>query len=137
MCDRRFHVHGMEGAGHAERDQPGPGGRVGGEGRQLVGRTGRDNLAAAVVVGRGQSVACQGCQHLFGVPTDHRGHRGGGDRTGRGHRPAPFADEDHGLLGGQHPDAGGCGDLAHRVTGRHTDEGEGVHRMGKEFERGQ
>jgi hypothetical protein len=73
-------------------------------------------------------------EHLVGVAADHARHRGRRDGAGRRHRPAALTDEDHGLLGRQHADAGGGGDLAHRVSGGHPDEGERVGRMREQLE---
>ena len=58
-------------------------------------------------------------------------------RTGRGHRPAALADEDHGLFGREHADPGGGGDLADGVTGGHADVGEGVRRVGEQLQCGE
>ena len=44
----------------------------------------------------------------------------------RGHRPAPLADQDHGLLGAEHAGRRRCGDLADRVAGAGADPVERV-----------
>ena len=134
----RLHVHGVERAGDAERDQPGPGRRVRGQGGELLGRAGGDDLAGAVVVGRrsgpGPSIAASTSSGLPPMTAVIEVGRGG---AGRGHRPAPLADEDHRLLGRQHADAGRGGDLADGVAGGDADVGKRVGRVREQLERGE
>ena len=60
------------------------------------------------------------------------GRHGGG----RGHRLAALADQHHRLLGGDHPGAGGGGELADAVAGDRADLAEGVGRVREELEGG-
>ena len=72
----RGHVHRVEGTGHAERDQPGPGRRV----RPPGPRAARVVPAATIwpepllFAAVSPWPAMRG-QHLLGVAADHRGHR--------------------------------------------------------------
>ena len=91
---RRRHVPGVERAGHRQRPQPGPGGRIGGERGELVQRSGRHDLPGAVDVRRGQAVRLDGGEHLCLVAAEHRGHPGRlGPRPGPwpGRAPGPAA----------------------------------------------
>ena len=51
-----LHVDGMEGTGNAERNESGAPRRISRQRSQLLSRTSRDNLAAAIVVGCSQAV---------------------------------------------------------------------------------
>ena len=64
------------------------------------------------------------CENFFGVATKYRAHPGFGAGRRRRHRLTALADENHGLLGGQHsgPDRGGY--LTDRMPGTGTDLGE-------------
>ena len=135
-ADGGLHVHGVEGAGDAERDQPGLGRRVLGEGVQLLAGAGRHDLTGPVVVGRGQPVLVDGRQHLVAVTTQYGGHAGRRGRGGLGHRLAPLADQHHGLLRGDGAgDGGGC-ELADAVTGDGADLREQVARLVEQRLRG-
>ena len=57
LADGGLHEVGVERAGDLERDDAGPGRRVGGEGGECVEGAGGDDLAGAVDVGRGEVVA--------------------------------------------------------------------------------
>ena len=119
------HVHGVEGAGDAQRRSaaPWPADR-------------RRARRAAPWCRRRRSGRCRCCwpgsrparlergQHLVAVAAEDGGHRRSAwRRTGGGHGPAALADEDHRLLGGEHADPGGRGDLADRVAGGDADQG--------------
>ena len=127
---------GVEGAGDAQRDQPGAGRRVGGERLELLGGARGDDLAGAVVVGGGQAVLVEGGQHLVAVAAEDGGHPGRRDGGRVGHRPAALADEDHRLLGAEHPGAGGGGQLTDAVTGNRPDLREPVGGVGEQLEGG-
>ena len=124
MVDGRGHVHGVERAGDRQRDQPGPRGRVGREGGELLQRAAGHDLPGAVDVGGGEAVPVDGGEHVFLDAAEDRGHAGLGDRGGLGHRLAALADEDERLLGGEHAGQGGGGELADAVSG---DAGPGSH----------
>ena len=126
------HVVGVEGAGDRQRHQPGAGRGVGGQRGELLHGAGRDDLARAVVVGRGQAVPLEGREHLVAVAAEDGGHarrRGGG---GAGHRLAALAHQDHRLLGGERVGADGGGELADAVAGHRADLGERVRRVREE-----
>ena len=123
VADGGGHVLGVERAGDAERHQPGLGGRVGGEGLELLEGAGGDDLAGAVVVGGGEAVLVERGEHLVAVAAEHGGHAGGRGGGRLGHRVAALADQHHRLLGGDHPGTGGGGELAHAVAGDGADLG--------------
>ncbi len=76
MADCRRHVLGVERARDGERDEPGLGGRVGGERLELLDGAGGDDLARSVVVGRGEALASERCEHLVTVTAEDGGHAG-------------------------------------------------------------
>ena len=104
-CQRRepgngqLHVHGMEGSRDAEFDEPGSGRRIGGQRGQLILGARGDDLAAAIVVGRRQTVCGKGRQHSCWITANDGRHRGWGGGASLGHRPPALAYEDHRLLG--------------------------------------
>ena len=102
---------------------------------ELLEGAGGDDLAGAVVVGGGQAVLVERGEHLVAVAAEDRGHAGRGDRGGLGHRLAALADQHHRLLGGDHPGAGGGGELADAVAGDRADLLEGVGRVREQLER--
>ncbi len=104
-------------------------GRVVGEGGELLGGPGGDDLAGAVDVGRGEAVSLDGREDLLGVATDDGAHPGGSDGARGGHRRAALPDEDHGLLRGDDPGGRGGGDLADGVAGAGADPAEAVGRV--------
>ena len=86
--DGGLHVAGVEGAGDLERDDPGPGGGILGEGGEGLEGAGGDDLAGAVDVGRGEAVPLDGGEHVGGVAAEDRAHAGGGGGAGLGHAAA-------------------------------------------------
>ena len=118
LVDGRLHVVGVEGAGHLERDDAGPGRRVGGEGREGVEGAGGDDLAGAVDVGRREAVA----RDAWRAPRRGRRRARRSCRSGWRRWPAAIArprwrDEAHRVGLGEHAGRGGGGDLADRVAG--------------------
>ena len=81
-------------------------------------------------------VLLEGREHLVAVAAEDGGHAGRRGRGGVGHRLAALADQHHRLLGGDHPGAGGGGELADAVAGDRADLAEGVGRVREERERG-
>ena len=105
------HVLGVERAGDLQGTQPRALGRLRGEGVELLERAGGDDLAGAVLVGRGEPVLAESGEYVVPVAAEDGRHPGGGDRGGGGHGPTPLADEDHRLLGADHPGRRGGGEL--------------------------
>ena len=97
---------------------------------------GGDDLAGAVVVGGGEAVLVERGEHLVAVAAEDGGHAGRGRGGGLGHRLAALADQHHRLLGGDHPGAGGGGELADAVAGDGADLRERVGRVREQLERG-
>ena len=83
----------------------------------------------------GQAVLVDGREHLVAVAAEDGGHAGRASTAAAcGHRVAALADQDHRLLGGDHPGAGGGGDLADAVAGDGADLVERVGRVREELE---
>ena len=96
-------------------------GGVVGEGGELLDGAGGDDLAGAVVVGRGQAVLASAASTSSRSPPRTAVMLVGVVRGGRGHRVAALADQHHRLLGGDRPGAGGRGELADAVAGDGAD----------------
>ena len=135
--DSRLHVHGVEGSRHAERNESGAPRRISCQRSQLLSRTSRDNLAAAIVVGCRQAVCLESGKHVVRITPDNGRHRGRGHRAGFGHSAATLAYQDHRLFRRQDADPGCSGDLAYRVPGNDADERKAIGWMREEFECGQ
>ncbi|KMP02566.1 hypothetical protein CIRG_10389 [Coccidioides immitis RMSCC 2394] len=134
VADSRLHVLGVEGAGDAERHQPGLGGRLGGEGLELLERARGDDLAGAVVVGGGETVLLDRGEDLLADAAEDGGHAGRRLRSSLGHGLAALTDEDHRLLGADRASAGGGGDLTDAVAGDGADLREGVRGLREELQ---
>jgi hypothetical protein len=107
----------VEGAGHLQCDHARATGGVGREGRERVEGTRRDDLPAAVAVGRGEPVLLDLREHV-GLDPAHDGRHARASPSGRlGHRAAAHADEPQRVILGEHPRGGGGGELADRVPG--------------------
>jgi hypothetical protein len=115
MCSR------VERAGHLQRPQPGPSGGSAAKAASCSRVPAGDDLAGAVLVRRREAVLGELGDDGVAVAAEHRGHAGGGDRGGGGHRVAALAHEHHRLLGADHAGAGGRGDLADAVPGARAD----------------
>src|SRR5690606_19666390 len=121
LGDGGCHVLGVEGTGDLQGHDARLGGRLGGEGSELVEGAGGDHLAAPVDVGGGEAVAGDRRGDLVRVAADDGAHPGGGDGGGVGHRPAAHPDEVQGVAVGEHAGDGRGGELAHGVPGRDVD----------------
>ena len=117
----RGHERGVERARHLQRDDPGPGGRLGGELAQAVQRSGGDDLTGAVAVGREQPVCLDRGDDLGRVAAEDGAHAGRFEGAGGGHLPAAYPGEGDRGLGGQHPGEGGGTELADAVAGDQAD----------------
>jgi hypothetical protein len=113
--DSGRHVHGVEGAGDLQGDDPGLGRRVGGERRELLQGACGDGLPGTVGVGGRQAVPLQHLGDLGRVATEDGAHARRCERARCRHAAATLADEDHRVVVGQHPGEGGGGDLTDRV----------------------
>ncbi len=134
VLDGRCHVLGVEGPGHRQGAQSSAFWRVVLEGGELVHRSGGDDLAGPVDVGRGEAVLLDGGKDGVGVTAEHRGHAGLGDRSSCRHGLAALADEDHRLLGRHDTGRRRRSDLADRVSGTDADLAESVSGVGEEAE---
>ena len=125
--DGRSHVAGVEGAGDLQGDHPRAGRRLGRQGLQGGERAGGDELAAAVVVRRGEVELLEPGDDGCLVPADHGAHAGLLGGGGLGHRAPADADEAQRVLLAEHAGGRSGGELADRVAG-HAGDGAAVAR---------
>ncbi len=107
---------GVECARDLERNDARPAEGLGLQGGEGVGRSGDDDLAAAVEVGRLEVELGEPREDGVLVPADDGAQPRAGDRGGLRHRVAAGAHDAHGLVNRQDAGARGSGDLTDRMS---------------------